>query len=658
MIYLRQSTASQSVLLGPFIDDTDGKTAETGLTIANTDIRLSKNGGNMAAKNSGGGTHDEAGWYTITLDATDTNTVGRLQISVDVAGALPVWMECQVLEESIYDALFAASAAGYSTLDAAGVRTAVGLASANLDTQLADIPTVAEFEARTLAAANYFDPATDTVANVTTVGSVANLTVNAGAVLASGTHNPQSGDAFARLGAPSGASVSADVAAVKADTAAILLDTGTDGVVVAAGSKTGYSLVPTTGLGNQTANITGNLSGSVGSVTGAVGSVTGNVGGSVTGSVGSISGVTFPTNFGDLAITVTTGRVTVGTNADKSGYSLTPTTGLGNQTANITGSLSGSVGSVTGNVVGDVTGSVGSVLGGINTAAGTIQTLDALDTAQDSQHATTQAAIADVPTVAEFEARTLAAADYFDPSTDAVTLADGAHGGTAAVLTLERFVVASTTAGQPAVKLTGNGAGAGLDVTGGNLAYGASFYAPNAPGFICHSANSPGLLCQSQYGDYGTRLNAVLGSMSSFADNSITASALAPDAVAEIQSGLSTLDAAAVRTAVGLASANLDTQLAALQTDLDTVTDTGVTCVAATSAAVEDVWSTYTIAEAYAADGAAGTPAQLLYLTLQGLTEFAISGTTVTVKKLDGSTTAATFTLDDATTPTSRTRAT
>jgi hypothetical protein len=43
-------------------------------------------------------------------------------------------------------------------------------------------------------------------------------------------------------------------------------------------SKTGYALTATTGLGNQTANITGNLSGSVGSVAGAVGSVTGSVG--------------------------------------------------------------------------------------------------------------------------------------------------------------------------------------------------------------------------------------------------------------------------------------------------------------------------------------------------------------------------------------------
>lgn len=88
-------------------------------------------------------------------------------------------------------------------------------------------------------------------------------------------------------------------ATVGVDAAAILDDTGTAGVVVASGSKTGYSLTATTGLGNQTADITGSLSGSVGSVTGAVGSVTGNVGGNVAGSVGSLT-----------------------TNNDKTGYSL------------------------------------------------------------------------------------------------------------------------------------------------------------------------------------------------------------------------------------------------------------------------------------------------------------------------------------------------
>lgn len=55
----------------------------------------------------------------------------------------------------------------------------------------------------------------------------------------------QTGDAYARLGAPAGASVSADVAAVKSETAAILDDTGTSGVVVDAASKTGYRLSAT-----------------------------------------------------------------------------------------------------------------------------------------------------------------------------------------------------------------------------------------------------------------------------------------------------------------------------------------------------------------------------------------------------------------------------
>lgn len=43
--------------------------------------------------------------------------------------------------------------------------------------------------------------------------------------IAAGTHNPQSGDAYARLGAPAGASTAADIAAVKAQTAAIETDT-------------------------------------------------------------------------------------------------------------------------------------------------------------------------------------------------------------------------------------------------------------------------------------------------------------------------------------------------------------------------------------------------------------------------------------------------
>jgi hypothetical protein len=152
--YLRQSTASQSRAIGPFLDDTDFKTAETGLTIANTDIKLVVNGGASANKNSGGGTHRVNGVYGVTFDATDTATVGEIQVSVVVAGALPVFDKFVVLEEAVYDALFAASAPGYlqpttagRTLDVsaggeAGIdwanigspTTAVNLSGTNIDT--------------------------------------------------------------------------------------------------------------------------------------------------------------------------------------------------------------------------------------------------------------------------------------------------------------------------------------------------------------------------------------------------------------------------------------------------------------------------------------------------------------------------------------------
>lgn len=49
-------------------------------------------------------------------------------------------------------------------------------------------------------------------------------------------------DIQTKIGTPAGVSLAADIAAVKAETAAIVDDTGTSGVVVAAGSKTGYSL--------------------------------------------------------------------------------------------------------------------------------------------------------------------------------------------------------------------------------------------------------------------------------------------------------------------------------------------------------------------------------------------------------------------------------
>lgn len=74
-----------------------------------------------------------------------------------------------------------------------------------------------------LAAASFAAGAFDAVWTV----AARTLTAATNITSTGGTTVPQTGDSFARLGAPAGASVSADIAAIKADTAAILTDTGT-----------------------------------------------------------------------------------------------------------------------------------------------------------------------------------------------------------------------------------------------------------------------------------------------------------------------------------------------------------------------------------------------------------------------------------------------
>jgi hypothetical protein len=124
-------------------------------------------------------------------------------------------------------------------------------------------------------------------------------------------------------------------------------------------AATGITLTATTGMGNQTANITGTITTATNLTTNndktgyslAAGQKV-DVDTIKTNPVVNAGTVTFPTN-ATLAsttnITSATG-ITAATVSDKTGYSLTATTGLGNQTANITGNLSGSVGSVTGGV--------------------------------------------------------------------------------------------------------------------------------------------------------------------------------------------------------------------------------------------------------------------------------------------------------------------
>jgi hypothetical protein len=168
-IPLRQSTASQEIPLGYFLDSTNGNTEETGLTIANTDIKLWKMGATtLANKNSGGATHISNGIYYCVLDATDSNTLGSLIIFVHVAGALAVKVECEVMTANRYDALVA------------------GTDKLQVDvTQLAGV-TQSLTDLKDFADAGY-DPATNKVTGVVLVDTVTTLT----------GHTAQTGDGYA-----------------------------------------------------------------------------------------------------------------------------------------------------------------------------------------------------------------------------------------------------------------------------------------------------------------------------------------------------------------------------------------------------------------------------------------------------------------------------
>jgi len=123
----------------------------------------------------------------------------------------------------------------------------------------------------------------------------------------------------------------------------------------------------------------------------------------------------------------------------------------------------------------------------------------------------------------------------------------------------------------------------------------------------------------------------------------------------------------------GTDSAATAANLATAQADLDTLTgadgvtlatsqpnyapNTVVPDAAGTAPTAAEIW-TASLTEAYPADGTSSvTPTQILYALVQMASEFSKSGTTVTIKKRDASTTAFTLTFDDADAPTSSTQA-
>lgn len=246
MNYLKQSTAAV-IPFGPGLLPADGVTLVTTLVSAmdngTTGIFLSKNGGAAAIRHATvtATTYDAYGYYLVTLDTTDTNTLGRLRVSYAAAATtVPIWDDYTVLPANIFDSFISGS-------DLFDVST----------TQLAG-------QTVTAAAGVTFPTSVSSPTNITagTITTVTNL-----------TNAPTAGDLTATM----------KTSVTTAATAATPVAASVTGAV---GSVTGN-------VGGNVTGTVGSVVGAVGSVTGAVGSVTGNVGGNVTGSVGSVvAGVT------------------------------------------------------------------------------------------------------------------------------------------------------------------------------------------------------------------------------------------------------------------------------------------------------------------------------------------------------------------------------
>lgn len=223
-MFLKQSTAV-TIKLGPFSDSVDGVTAETGLTIQKANVRLSKNGGDMAAANANqgeadaGAAHDEIGYYDISLDATDTNTLGRLAVMVSMAGALPVWMHFDVITANAWALLcdtgnFAGSVAsvtgavGSVTGAVGSVTGAVGSVTAGVSLAN-DAITAAKFDESTAFPVK----SADTGATILARGDTFKVSVGTGA----GQINASSGKVPATVAAGDIATDAITAAAVKAD---------------------------------------------------------------------------------------------------------------------------------------------------------------------------------------------------------------------------------------------------------------------------------------------------------------------------------------------------------------------------------------------------------------------------------------------------------
>lgn len=226
MANLKQSTTYTRMFL--LVQSSDH---ETGLTGASPSVTISKAGGAFGAA-AGAVTEVSSGWYKVALTTADTGTLGDLAFHITATSGDPTDFVDQVTANILGDAMTAnvTQVNGHAVTD-----TASGV----LDVNAKNINNVSASPVTTIGA----NVGTTQPVNFTGTGAAAYVKSDVTDWKAA-TAPAMTGDAYARLGAPAGASVSADVAAIKSDTGTILNDVnvGAGAIYTRLGAPAGASI--------------------------------------------------------------------------------------------------------------------------------------------------------------------------------------------------------------------------------------------------------------------------------------------------------------------------------------------------------------------------------------------------------------------------------
>jgi len=189
-------TVTESIVrIGPFVAVGDGFTPQTGVTLGAADDAVLMAPGGGAAVDISGATwaavSGAAGWYDLTLTTILANSIGEYVVYVrDDSLSLPVFARFYLVPANTFEALYSDTAQAFDANRQVGCSILSTSAKSNVLSQVTaglatyDGPTNAEMVARTILAADYFDPAADAVANVTLVATTTTNTDTAATLVA------------------------------------------------------------------------------------------------------------------------------------------------------------------------------------------------------------------------------------------------------------------------------------------------------------------------------------------------------------------------------------------------------------------------------------------------------------------------------------------